>query len=125
MILVPVLGGFILFQRTTSSGVLKYQNKRTGQFWVFWKKSESKNHWFWVFYNPERSSGSFSFFGICPNAGLEAGLGFWNFWPPLVICICTWCDVWWGFGSESKGHFRQGFKEQDSMKSSILIGEEL
>jgi hypothetical protein len=61
MILVPVLGGLILLQRTTSSRFLKYQNKRTGQFWVFWKKSESKKHWFWIFYNPERSTGSFWF----------------------------------------------------------------
>jgi hypothetical protein len=53
MILVPVLGGLIFFQRffqrNTSSRFLKYENKRTGQFWVFWKKSESNNHWFWVF----------------------------------------------------------------------------
>jgi hypothetical protein len=123
MILVPVLGGLIFCQRTTSSRVLKDQNKRRGQFWVFWKISESMNHWFCVFYNPQRCTGSF--WSICPNAGLEPGSGFWNFWARLVICICTWCDVWWGFGSESKGHFRQGSKEQDSMKSSILIGEEL
>jgi len=54
---------------------LKYQNKRTGQFWVFWKKSESRNRCFWVFYNPERSTGSFWFFGICDLSQCWAGAG--------------------------------------------------
>jgi hypothetical protein len=32
-----VSGGFTIFQRTICSGYLKYQNKRTGWFWVFEK----------------------------------------------------------------------------------------
>jgi hypothetical protein len=52
-----VLGGFTIFQRTTCSGYLKYQHKRTGWFWVFEKDQNqrttgilqpSKNHGFFA-----------------------------------------------------------------------------
>jgi hypothetical protein len=40
------------------------------------------------------------FFDFCALVGLEVRSGLWNFWPPQVIWICTWCDLWWGFGPE-------------------------
>ncbi len=37
-----MLGGFTIFQRTTCSGYLKSQNKRTGWFWVFEKDQNQR-----------------------------------------------------------------------------------
>ncbi len=88
-------------QRTDGSGYLeKNQNQRTDGSGYWKKKPDSKNWWFWVFHNSEGSTSSLWFFDFCALVGLEVRSGLWNFWPPQVIWICTWCDLWWGFGPE-------------------------